>query len=65
MIIKRIRANQHFAYIQKNDHPLFEVTFDLENNIIQTESESKRLKLLQEIVKNLDSKKKGTSLFEI
>ena len=73
-IIHKIQKSNRVNNISESAVSTFDLTFDLENQIIQNESEKKQFKLLQDILKTLDPKKRellflrfnsGLNYFEI
>lgn len=57
-IIKKIQIDNRMRSIAEDDNFIFDLTFNMENQIIQDETERNRLKLLQNVLNSLDSKKK-------
>lgn len=58
LIIKRLKKENRLSSFSENEPSLFDLKFNLEDDLIQRESENARLKSLQQLLQNLDPQKR-------
>jgi RNA polymerase sigma factor (sigma-70 family) len=58
LIIKRLKKENRLSSFSENEPSSFDLKFDLEDDLIQNESENARLKSLQQLLQNLDPQKR-------